>query len=132
MNLAYISPQSARVIGTYNLERLRSFFALKAGWDSGTGEELKLQSLAQFNDFCLHFSSEIASAGAFSLFMSSQGELIASWVVNSRVIELEFLGDKISCFDESASSTKVMTLADIKEFFASLVNTAETRAFHKT
>lgn len=89
--------------------RLEAFRALRRGWDFGSGERLNPDSLRSFDRF---FAPGGFVPSEMSVFMSSDGNIVANWIdIHGVTIELEFLKDRISYFKDSEEDSRILPLS---------------------
>lgn len=88
------------LIGVHGVARLRQFARLHDGWDEGGGLAMSAESLRAFHIF---FSQGTFKPLKMGVFMSSDGNVIANWLVEEFVVELEFQKDGIFYYNEKSS-----------------------------
>lgn len=100
---ATLTPDLYTLVGEHGRTRIELFRQVRAGWDHGKGEPLKLESLRKANEYAqgLRYCMDV------SVYMSTEGNLVLNWhdpvstnKGDARVVEVEF-GDVVSVFIEN-------------------------------
>lgn len=91
------------VLDADEIGRLEAFKNLERGWDFGSGETLNPISIKNFDRF---FAVGGFKPANIATFMSSEGNLIASWPYKDGDAELEFAPSYFSYIDDSLDEAR--------------------------
>jgi hypothetical protein len=95
-----LSEHTLNIVTDHGVNRIKHFSSLNPGWDRGQGNTLSRDSLKSFDQF---FSMGDFIVKDLSVFMSSDGNLIANWLLNEETtVELEFEKELIHYFNEAS------------------------------
>lgn len=96
------TPDLYALVGSQGQSRIEIFRQMSAGWDSGSGEALNLESLRQANEY----AKGMGYRADVSVFMSQEGNIVLNWndppstpEVAGKTVEIEF-GQTVSVYIE--------------------------------